>query len=94
MLTGWTSFNIDAGDATESNACDYSAEPEMRPAEGEGKMMRLLDIGNAIAGLVAVGFWFLSAKIFASSPQARRSAHKAGSYQATPEGARLKVVQP
>jgi hypothetical protein len=34
MLTVWTSFNIDAGDATESNACDYSAEPEMRPAEG------------------------------------------------------------
>jgi hypothetical protein len=35
-MTVWTSFNIGAGGATELNVCDYSAEPEMRWAEGEG----------------------------------------------------------
>jgi hypothetical protein len=32
-------------------------------AEGEGEVMRLLDIGNAISAFVAAVFWFLSAKI-------------------------------
>jgi hypothetical protein len=35
-MTVWTSFNIGAGGATELSVCDYSAEPEMRCAEGEG----------------------------------------------------------
>jgi hypothetical protein len=31
----WTSFNIDAGGATELSVCGYSAEIEIRRAEGE-----------------------------------------------------------
>jgi hypothetical protein len=33
-----TSFNIVAGGATELSGCDFSAEVEMRQAEGEGEM--------------------------------------------------------
>jgi hypothetical protein len=33
----WTSFNIGAGDAKELSVCGYSAEPEIRQAEGWGK---------------------------------------------------------
>ena len=33
-----TSFNIVAGDATELSGCDFSAEIDMRQAEGEREM--------------------------------------------------------
>jgi hypothetical protein len=33
------SFNISADGATELSVCDYSAEPEMRWAEGEGEVI-------------------------------------------------------
>jgi cold shock CspA family protein len=35
-----TSFNIVAGVATELSGCDFSAEVEMRQAEGEGEIER------------------------------------------------------
>jgi len=38
MLKVRTSFNIVAGGATELSGCDFSAEVEMRQAEGEREM--------------------------------------------------------
>jgi hypothetical protein len=43
-MTVWTSFNIGAGGATELSVCDYSAEPEMRWAEGEGVKSGFVEI--------------------------------------------------
>jgi len=37
-LTVRTSFNIVAGGATELSGCDFSAEIDMRQAEGEREM--------------------------------------------------------
>ena len=36
-------------------------------------MTRLFEIGNALSGMAAVAFWFLSAKIFKAAPHLPRS---------------------
>jgi hypothetical protein len=45
-----TSFNIGAGAATELSVCDYSADPEMRWAEGEGENEETSEIRRAFVG--------------------------------------------
>jgi hypothetical protein len=47
MLKVRTSFNIVAGGATELSGCDFSAEVEMRQAEGEGEIARVGEIGRS-----------------------------------------------
>jgi hypothetical protein len=43
-LKAATSFNIVANDAPELSWCDYSAEAEIRRAEGEGEMIPIADM--------------------------------------------------